>query len=233
MALFRRRWTRLVQVLRLRVMDADLVGGDDDIGVAALPLKGVLAAGPGAKALHRLPVQDAGGGKGGGEVEVEVKYLPFTPLRAAAQAAAAAGGAGGVVGSVGAQLLSAALSAVARASEALQAESRRREWERDLWTVPPEGSWSVLAADSRPSSMPTEFEKARCARCASLLRGGAAFLSAPLFSAGDFLSARAIRCNCCRCASWRTQRRTRRRRCGATARGGRWWWRSGAPRWQS
>lgn len=78
------------QVLRLRMMDADLIGGDDDIGVAALSLKPLAG---GQRSTHTLAVQDAGGGKGGGEVVIEAQFLPFSPLQQAVQSVAASAGA--------------------------------------------------------------------------------------------------------------------------------------------
>ena len=59
------------------------------------------------------------------------------------------------------QLLAGVAGAVARGVAALEAEVRRGQWENELWAVPPDGGWALLATDARPSAMPTEFEKAR------------------------------------------------------------------------
>lgn len=156
--------------VRLRVMDADLIGSDDDIGIAALPLSALAG---GQRQALQLPVQDAGGGKGGGTLFVEAQFLPFSPLKAYAERAATAATQGGsVLGGIGAAILAAAAGAAAKAGDFVQAELRRRQWEEDLWSVPPGGSWTLLASDSRPASMPTDFEKARRGAAAPALRTG-------------------------------------------------------------
>ena len=141
--------------------DADLFGGDDDLGVAVVPLAAA-AASPGAAISLTLPVEDAGCGRGGGTLSLSLKYQPFrlsgltaAPLPAAS---ASAGGLGGLM-AAGAGVLSAVGGLLADAGDAIAAELLRGQWERELWAMPPSGDWALLSADSRPSAMPREFEK--------------------------------------------------------------------------
>ena len=59
------------QVLQVRLYDADLLGPDDDLGVAQVPLRGL---GDGAVRALRLPVQASAAGA---ELELELQFAAF------------------------------------------------------------------------------------------------------------------------------------------------------------
>lgn len=59
--------------LSLRVMDSDFLEDDDDLGLAKIPLRGVISAGKLAATPFNVVQPD---GKFHGEIKVELKFIP-------------------------------------------------------------------------------------------------------------------------------------------------------------
>ena len=176
------------QVLTVRVLDEDLGKPDDLLGVVRVPLADVVAraASTPLNALKisiaqtqemTLDIPEGDGAPGGGKLTLRLRYLPFNPPAAAAVAAGMKRAARGLRRdaaratntdderrALAARLAASAAGAVAGGIEMVAKEASRREIENQLWTVRPDGDWSVLATEGKLSvrgrdAAPTAFEK--------------------------------------------------------------------------
>ena len=174
------------QVLIVRVLDEDLGKPDDLLGVVRVPLADVVAraASTPLNALKisiaqtqemTLDIPEGDGAPGGGTLTLRLRYLPFNPPAAAAVAAGMKRAAKGLKRdaaratdderrALAARLAAKAAGAVAGGIEMVAKEASRREIENQLWTVRPDGDWSVLATEGKLSvrgrdATPTAFEK--------------------------------------------------------------------------
>ena len=150
------------QTLMLRVMDEDLFKEDDTLGVAALSLSELADGKP---RTLTLPVTGGGAGPGGGTLRLSLRYLAFEPppplsatptanvpwweLVTAPLAAARSGG----------SPLQAALASVNTFVSGQQRDAERRRAEKELWAVPPDDDWALLASGPTSTSAPSDFEK--------------------------------------------------------------------------
>jgi len=144
------------QVLKLNVMDFDLVGSDDTLGTAITTLKEICSSRTWTEL--ELPVQDMGGAEGGGgTIKIEAKFFPFA--KGSAKVSSSSDGAKGpsVVDNLGSLLF----GGITKQIDAWQAEKMRKEWEAELWVVKPDSEWSVLASQKtlHEVPLPSEFEK--------------------------------------------------------------------------
>jgi hypothetical protein len=143
------------QILKLNVMDFDLVGSHDTLGTAITSLRDICKSDK--KTELELPVQDMGGAEGGGgTIKLDVRYFPFAKDSAVKSTSEAEKGPS-VMDSLGSLLFGGIASQV----NAWQADQLRKKWETDLWVVKPDSEWSVLASQKtlHEVPLPGEFEK--------------------------------------------------------------------------
>jgi hypothetical protein len=165
-------------LLRIRVMDADTLKEDDTLGVCAVPLPPLC---DGARHTLQLPVQPGGGGPGGGTLRLAVRFRAFAPPPGGfgAGTAAASGGKAAAAAQLPLPLLPPALaamlpapaawaagalasaaSAVGAVAAAARADAERKKAEAQLWAVPADDDWALLAASpSSAAALPSDFEK--------------------------------------------------------------------------